>query len=1348
MIQYNSVINWKKIEAVALLGCLQLLDKTDKIRKDSCMKNFHRRLAAALLSAALLATVLPTGALAEEPEELPQANAEPVCTCTIPCTDETRNAECAVCGADGAALEACAAANAADMQTEEDAPAQEEDAVVLLGVQDGVAYVDETGAEQTQDDVAEVTAEDTTWSAGWYVVEDWVNLQDRVMVDGDVRLILADGGYLDAMEGIQVGDGSSLTIYAQEGGTGSLSATSSTIADAAIGGNANENGGAIYIHGGTVRARNDELGFGESDGVAAGIGGGANGDGGTICITGGNVTANGSWNDMGSGRMLVSAGIGGGSNGGSGRITITGGKITAGSGGSGADAIGSGSGGPEGSISITGGDFSSGDLMQNTVCGVAVAEGLFVILKTEDGSSWYHVTDQVGEVDISGGTADVDYTRADGVITILTDTPLTISGNGLTSKERIVIAGGISADLTVKNMEIYTESAPLEISDGSALELTLAGENQLTASDGAGILNRGALTINGSGTLDVQGDYSCAGIETTDGTLVVDSGTIFATGGYNGAGIGGGRGGSGGTITINGGTVTAAGQERAAGIGGGMGGPGGTITINGGTVTALGGYWGAGIGGGGGEPYGNNAGDGGTIEIHGGTVAAVGGSNSGAGIGGGGGSGRGGIYGGVAGNGGSITITGGTVQASANRGAGIGGGGNTTDSPAADLCGAGGVITITGGAVQASSEKGAGIGGGIGGSDFSVGASGGTIAISGGTVTAVSGREDVGIGGGTPGADSGTFSTGENGNAVISATAISDQAGKDSWSGIFFEGTADGKIYGTAITPSEDFTIPADSGLTIGEGQTVTIPDGVTVTIQGSVTGDMALESGAGVQIGDGPAIEVGAGGGVVSSGQTVVLPDGGSVSMGDDEKHTTTVTMPAGGGSVVPDGSGSVAIPAGSAVQTGEGPVITVNGEGTTVAPSGEVTLPGGGTVSIKDGQGNTTTITVPAEGGSIAPNESNGVTVPDGSSIQTGNGPAITVSGEGAAVTPSGEVTLPGNGCAVIAGSQGNTTVTVPQGGGVLTPHDDGSVTLPAGSTVQTGDQTVSIPSGGGLLQPDGKLQYTVTVTFDSQGGSAVTTQKITAGSLLTQPEQPTRSGYRFTGWYQDAACTVAWNFADMPVTSDLTLYAGWKKTSSGGGSGGAGSSSGNSGSEDETSGGQAAQNNPFADVAEDAYYRDAVLWAVENGITAGLTETMFGPSQTCTRAQMVTFLWRAAGSPAPIAAENPFKDVAEGAYYYDAVLWAAEQGITGGTSAGTFSPNATLTRAQTVTFLYRAAGSPAVSGSGFADVAADAYYADAVAWAADQGITSGTTPETFSPAQACTRAQIVTFLYRDRA
>lgn len=324
----------------------------------------------------------------------------------------------------------------------------------------------------------------------------------------------------------------------------------------------------------------------------------------------------------------------------------------------------------------------------------------------------------------------------------------------------------------------------------------------------------------------------------------------------------------------------------------------------------------------------------------------------------------------------------------------------------------------------------------------------------------------------------------------------------------------------------------------------------------------------------------------------------------------------------------------------------------------------------------------------GTQVPLETDGadMVLPDGSAIQTGSGPVITID-EDAAVSPEGEITLPGGGSATVNDGTGNgITVTAPPAGGTIVPGADGSVMLPGGSTVQTGDQTVTIPDGGGLLQPDGELRYTVTVTFDSRGGSAVSTQEITAGSLLTQPEQPVRSAYRFTGWYQDAACTVAWDFDAMPVTEDLTLYAGWKKTSSGGSSGDSGSSAGNSGSENEPSGGQAAQDHPFEDVAEGTYYHDAVLWAVENGITAGVTETLFAPGQAYTRAQMVTFLWRAAGSPAPTATENPFTDVAESAYYHDAVLWTAENGITGGTSAGTFSPNATVTRAQTVTFLYR--------------------------------------------------------------
>ncbi|MGN1003196.1 MAG: alpha-L-fucosidase [Oscillospiraceae bacterium] len=171
-----------------------------------------------------------------------------------------------------------------------------------------------------------------------------------------------------------------------------------------------------------------------------------------------------------------------------------------------------------------------------------------------------------------------------------------------------------------------------------------------------------------------------------------------------------------------------------------------------------------------------------------------------------------------------------------------------------------------------------------------------------------------------------------------------------------------------------------------------------------------------------------------------------------------------------------------------------------------------------------------------------------------------------------------------------------------------------------------------------------------------------------------------------------------------------------------------------------------NPFTDVKESDYYYDAVLWAVENGITEGTTDTTFSPNAACTRAQMVTFLWRAAGSPAPKSSDNPFADVKAGSYYYNAVLWAVENGITNGTSADTFSPDAVCTRAQTVTFLYRAAGTPDVDAANtFTDVNADAYYADAVDWAVKQEITNGTGNNAFSPNADCTRGQIVTFLYR---
>mgnify|MGYP004502565733 CR=1 FL=1 len=172
--------------------------------------------------------------------------------------------------------------------------------------------------------------------------------------------------------------------------------------------------------------------------------------------------------------------------------------------------------------------------------------------------------------------------------------------------------------------------------------------------------------------------------------------------------------------------------------------------------------------------------------------------------------------------------------------------------------------------------------------------------------------------------------------------------------------------------------------------------------------------------------------------------------------------------------------------------------------------------------------------------------------------------------------------------------------------------------------------------------------------------------------------------------------------------------------------------------------AETSPFADVATDAYCYDAVKWAAEQGITGGIGNNLFGPNQPCTRAQIVTFLWRAAGSPEPKDMSS-FSDVPADSYYAKAVAWAVENGITTGTGDGKFSPDATCTRAQSVTFLFRAYKASADGMPAFRDVAANAYYAEAVKWATDNGITNGIGGGLFGPDNDCTRAQIVTFLYR---
>ena len=183
----------------------------------------------------------------------------------------------------------------------------------------------------------------------------------------------------------------------------------------------------------------------------------------------------------------------------------------------------------------------------------------------------------------------------------------------------------------------------------------------------------------------------------------------------------------------------------------------------------------------------------------------------------------------------------------------------------------------------------------------------------------------------------------------------------------------------------------------------------------------------------------------------------------------------------------------------------------------------------------------------------------------------------------------------------------------------------------------------------------------------------------------------------------------------------------------------------------GGASCPGVRFTDMpAKSSWAHDAIDWAVVHGVTAGTSATTFSPNAGCTRAQVVTFLYRAAGEPAPKSAGNPFTDVSKDAYYYNAVLWAVENDVTAGTAADKFSPDSTCTRAQIVTFLWRYEGKPAPTAekNPFKDVPTGAYYEAAVLWASESGVTAGTSATTFSPEATCTRAQVVTFLYRDVA
>ena len=258
---------------------------------------------------------------------------------------------------------------------------------------------------------------------------------------------------------------------------------------------------------------------------------------------------------------------------------------------------------------------------------------------------------------------------------------------------------------------------------------------------------------------------------------------------------------------------------------------------------------------------------------------------------------------------------------------------------------------------------------------------------------------------------------------------------------------------------------------------------------------------------------------------------------------------------------------------------------------------------------------------------------------------------------------------------------------------------------------------------------------VTFDGNGGMpSVGSMTTTNRKLTSLPSASRRGSYSFDGWYTEKSGATKVT-TDTVFSANTIVYAHWTYT------GGYTPPVRPRPAEDVP-----AKHPGFVDAPASSYFYEAVMWAVESGVTTGVSANRFDPNGVCTRAQAVTFLWRAAGSPAPRSRTVPFTDVPVGSYYYDAVMWAVENGITKGTSNTTFSPNDTCSRAQIVTFLWRSEKAPAVGTANlFADAKSTAYYAGAVLWAVREDITKGTTNTTFSPDADCTRAQIVTFLWR---
>ena len=349
----------------------------------------------------------------------------------------------------------------------------------------------------------------------------------------------------------------------------------------------------------------------------------------------------------------------------------------------------------------------------------------------------------------------------------------------------------------------------------------------------------------------------------------------------------------------------------------------------------------------------------------------------------------------------------------------------------------------------------------------------------------------------------------------------------------------------------------------------------------------------------------------------------------------------------------------------------------------------------------------------------------------------PSIKISADQTSLTGSGTVKL------TVSGAPTEGSVNVTCDNGITVNNDGGTFTATLPNQTKTYTFTANY-TGATNYNNDNSAKCTVTVTHHSSGSSSsnptysVTTPSKSENGGVAVSSKNARKGDTVTvtvtpdaGYQLDKLTVTDKNGNVLKLTDkgdgkySFTMPDGKVEI--------------------KAVFAKKVETSPFGDVSADAYYYKAVQWAQEKGITDGISSDLFGPKQPCTRSQIVTFLWRAAGSPEPKGTAAGMTDVVPGSYYAKAVAWAVENGITTGTAEGTFSPDATCTRAQAVTFLARAQNAKATGKTAFSDVPADSYFADAVAWAQANGVTTGTSETTFSPDSDCTRAQIVTFLYR---